>query len=62
MVRQRHLPRQRHRPAADQAGLRDGVVRGATRPGGHQGRALAGEAGDAMDARGLDGLGQGQWL
>jgi hypothetical protein len=44
VVRPRHLARHRHLPAADQAGLRDGVVRGAKRPGGHQGRARAQEA------------------
>jgi hypothetical protein len=46
--------------ALHQACIRNGLVGGATRPRGHQGRARAGEAGDAMDARGLDGLGQGQ--
>jgi hypothetical protein len=30
-------------------------MRGATRPRGDQGRPVAGEAGDAMDARGFNG-------
>jgi hypothetical protein len=60
VVGQRDLSRHRHLAAADQAGIREGVVRGATRSGGHQGGALAGEAGDAREARGLEGLGEGQ--
>src|SRR5215510_9631075 len=32
---------------------------GATRTGGDQGGAVAGEAGDAVDARGLKGFGEG---
>jgi hypothetical protein len=36
------------------------MMGGAARAGGDQGRAVAGEAGDAMDARGLQGLRQGQ--
>jgi hypothetical protein len=35
------------------------VWQGAKRPGRHQGGAVAGEAGDAVDARGLNGLGKG---
>jgi hypothetical protein len=34
------------------------VVRGANRAGGDQRRAVAGEAGDAMDAGGVDGFGE----
>jgi hypothetical protein len=59
VVRQRHLPRLRHRPAADQAHIRDGVRGGPEGPGGDQGGPGAGEARDAVDTRGLDGLGEG---
>jgi hypothetical protein len=34
------------------------VVRGATRAGGDDGGAIAGEAGDAVNARGFDGFGK----
>jgi hypothetical protein len=44
--------------AADAPHLRGGVVRGAEGARGHQGGAAAGEVGDAMEACGLDGLGQ----
>jgi hypothetical protein len=55
-VRQRHLARHRHLAAADQPRIGDGMMGRAKRAGRDQGRAGAGEAGDAMDARGLDGL------
>jgi hypothetical protein len=44
---------------ADQPRIREGVMGSATRAGGDQGRAVAGEAGDAVDTRGLNGLGEG---
>jgi hypothetical protein len=58
MVGQRHLAR--HRPVAptDPPRVRNGVVGGAARAHGDQGRAIAGAAGDAMDARGLQGFGE----
>jgi hypothetical protein len=59
VVRQRHLPGRGDLPAADQAHVRDGVVRGAERARGDDRRAPAGEAGDAMDARGVEGFGEG---
>jgi hypothetical protein len=43
----------------DQPRIRDGVVGRATRAGRHPRRAVAGEAGDAVDTRGLNRLGQG---
>jgi hypothetical protein len=42
--------------AADQPHFRDGVVRRTTRACHDQGHAGAGEADDAVDARGLEGL------
>jgi hypothetical protein len=57
-MRQRYLARPRHLPAPDQPHLGDRVRRGATRPRGDQGGAGAGAAGDAMDARGLEGVGE----
>ena len=48
VVRQRHLARHRHVAAADQSRIRDGMVGRATRAGGDQGRAVAGEARDAV--------------
>jgi hypothetical protein len=56
VVRQRHLARQRHPAPTDQAQVRDRLMRGATRAGGDQRRAVAGAAGNTMDARGLKGL------
>ena len=47
--------------AADQAGVADGVVRGAERPHGHQGLARLQQAHDTVDARGLQALGGSQW-
>jgi hypothetical protein len=58
MVRQRHLAGQRHLSPTDPAHIGDRVVRGANRAGGDQRRAVAGEAGDAMDAGGVDGFGE----
>jgi hypothetical protein len=58
MVRQRHLAGQRHLSPTDPAHIGDRVVRGANRVGGDQRRAVAGEAGDAMDAGGVDGFGE----
>jgi hypothetical protein len=58
VVRQRHVPRRRHLAAADQAYIGDGVMRGAKRAGRDQRRAGAGAASDAVEARGLEGLGQ----
>jgi hypothetical protein len=59
VVRQRHLARQRHVAAADQADIRDRVVRGATGARGDQRRAGAGGAGHAVEAGALDRFGQG---
>ena len=42
--------------AADQPGIRDGVVGRETRAGCHQRRAVVGAAGDAVDTRRLNGL------
>ena len=50
MVGQRHLAWHRHVAPTDQPRIRDGVVGGATWAGGDQRRAVAGEAGDAVDA------------
>jgi hypothetical protein len=58
MRRQRHLPRHGDLAPTDHADVRDGVVRGATRLGGDNGGAGAGEAGDAVDAGGFEGFGQ----
>jgi hypothetical protein len=44
VVRERHPTRHRHVAPADQAGGREGVVGGAARAGGDQGRAAAGAA------------------
>jgi hypothetical protein len=59
VVGQRHFARHWHVAPDDQPDIGDGVVRGATRPGRDQRGALAGEARDAIDARGLNGLSQG---
>ena len=56
---QRHFARHGHLAPTDQPCIRDGVVRSATRTGRDQRRAVADEAGDAVDARGLNGLGEG---
>ena len=59
MVRQRHLPRQGHLAPTDQPDIRDRLMRGAIRAGRDHRRAGAREARDAVDARGLDRLGEG---
>ena len=59
MVGQRHVARHRHVAPADQPRIREGVVGRATRAGRDQRRAVAGEARDAVDTRGLNGLGEG---
>jgi hypothetical protein len=59
IVGQRHLAGQRDVAAADQPRSRDGLVGRATRAGRDQRRALAGEAGDAVDGRGFEGFGEG---
>src|SRR2546428_185579 len=51
MVRQRHVAQHRHLPAADQAYIRDRVMRRTTRTRGDEGGGVAGEAGDAVDVR-----------
>ena len=59
VVGQRHLAGHRYVAAADQPRIRDGLVGRAKRAGRDQRRAVAGEAGDTMDARGLNGFGEG---
>ena len=49
MMHQRHLARHRHVAPPDQSHIGDRVMGGATRAGGDQRRAVAGEAGDAVD-------------
>ena len=56
VVRQRHLARPGEVPAAEQPHVRDRLMGGATRAGRDQGCAGAREAGDAVEARGLDGV------
>jgi hypothetical protein len=51
VVCQRHLARHRHLAPADQPDGRDGVMRGATRAGRDQRRAVAGEPGDVVMMR-----------
>jgi hypothetical protein len=58
VVGQRHLARHRHLAPTDQVHVRDGMVGRATRAGGDQGRAVADEASDVVEARSLDGLDQ----
>jgi hypothetical protein len=58
VVRQRPLARRGEVPAADPPHSRNRLRRGATRAGRDQRRAGAGEASDAVAARGLDGVGQ----
>jgi hypothetical protein len=53
MVRQGHLPRHGPLAAADQAHIGDGVVGGSEGARGDDGGAVAGQAGDARDAGGL---------
>jgi hypothetical protein len=57
VVRPRHLARPGEVPTADQPHTRDRLRRRATRAGRDQRRAGAGAAGDAVEARGLEGLG-----
>jgi hypothetical protein len=59
IVGQRHVTRHRHVAPADQPRIRDGVVGRATRAGRDQRRPGAGEAGDAVDTRGVEGFRQG---
>jgi hypothetical protein len=59
VVGQRHVAWYRHVAPADQPRIRDGVMGHAKRVGRDQRGAVAGEAGDAVDARGLDRFGQG---
>jgi hypothetical protein len=59
VVGPRHLARPRHVTPADQPHIGDGVMQGAKGPGRDQGGTLAREAGDARDARSLNGLSQG---
>ena len=59
MVGQRHLRRHGQLTAADQPRIRDGVVGGAKGSGPDPRCAVAGEAGDAVDPRGLNGFGEG---
>jgi hypothetical protein len=61
MVRQRDIARHRHVTPTDQAHILDRLVRGATRAGRHHRRAVVRQAGDAVDAGGLEGFGQGHW-
>jgi hypothetical protein len=58
-MRPRHLARHGDLTATDHTDVGDRVVRGATRPGGDAGTTPAGQAGDAVEAGGLDGLVQG---
>ena len=58
MVGQRHLSRHRHVAAAEQPRIREGMVGRAIREGRDHRRAGAGEAGDAVAARGLKGFSQ----
>jgi hypothetical protein len=59
MMGQRHLARHGHLAAADQSHIGNGLVGGATRPGGDEGGAPPGAAGDAREAGGFEGLSQG---
>jgi hypothetical protein len=53
---QRNFAGPRDRAPADQAGVTDGVMRRAKRPGAHQAARLLEHSGNAMNARGLDGF------
>jgi hypothetical protein len=59
VVCQRHLAGHRHLAPVDQPHIRDRVVWGATGARRDERRAVAGEAGDTMDAGGFDGLREG---
>ena len=56
----RHLAWPGYLAPTDQPPSGNGLVGGATRPGGDDGGASPGEAGDAMDAGGFQRVGQGQ--
>jgi hypothetical protein len=58
VVGPRHVAGHRHLPPADQPYIRDRVVRDATGARGGQGGAGAGAAGDAVEAGGLQRIGQ----
>jgi hypothetical protein len=60
MVRQRHVARDWHLSPSNQPHSREGVVGGATRPRRDESRAVAGETGNAMHVRGVEGVGEGQ--
>jgi hypothetical protein len=60
MVCQRHRTWHRHLAAPHPPPIRAGVRRGATRPRGDQCGAGAGAAGEAMEAGGLEGFGEGR--
>jgi hypothetical protein len=57
VVGQRHLAGHRHLTPADQPHVRDGAAGGAERAWGDQRRTVARAAGDAVEARGLEGFG-----
>ena len=61
VVSPRHVARHRHVATTDQPRIRDGMMRRAKRSGRDQRRAVAGEANDAVDTRGLNGFGRGAW-
>jgi hypothetical protein len=61
VVRQRHSAGHRPLPTADQPRIRDSVMGGPKGVGRDDRSAGAGEAGDTMDAGGLEGFGQGHW-
>jgi hypothetical protein len=58
VVRQRPLAGQRHLAPADQPHIRDGVMRGAKGARRDERRAITGEAGDAVDAGGIEASGR----
>jgi hypothetical protein len=58
-MRRRHLAQHRHLAATDQPPSGNGLVGGALPPGGDARDAVDGQPGDAMNAGGVDGLGQG---
>jgi hypothetical protein len=58
-VCERHSTRIGHVAPADQSHIRDGVMGGAKRAGRDQGGAVAGAAGNAVNPRGLNRLGEG---
>jgi hypothetical protein len=58
VVGERHRARPRHVAPTDPPHIGDGVRGGATRPGRDHRRAAAGAAGNVVEARNLDGLGQ----